>query len=315
MSKEQKFGSCFFGGFKKDDVIDYINELLAEHEEEIEEIEKQNKVLNSNLNKELDEKRLLCLRYQKEIEKINTELSSKKTEVENLIEEKKNILKDKDEKIEMLEEEIKQLKIGVQNSEQENSHFEFDIKKAEYIARERVNQIIRKGKIKAEKEYKEKIFELEKEREKVKKATEEVRKAAHEESVKILNKLAARLYSENAKVKEESEKYVELKENEAKKIVKSAKLIADRILKDSAKIISQAIYDEFTQNKNGHKTKLKDFKICDGYDIKKLNREVDEEILQAIKTLKGLEFLNDEKDGKPKENTFKRHRRNFFNEF
>lgn len=57
MSDEQKFGSCVFGGFRKDDVLKYIDELLSEHEFEIEELKKEYEKQNEDVKTELEKKR------------------------------------------------------------------------------------------------------------------------------------------------------------------------------------------------------------------------------------------------------------------
>lgn len=294
MSEEQKFGNCIFGGFKKEDVLNYINELLVQHEEEMEEIEEQHKVIDESLNKELDEKRVMCVRYQKEIKMLNEELTLKKGEIEKLVEEKNAIVENEEKRIKELEEEIEKLRAGVQSSEEEERKLENDIKRAEYIARERVNQIIRTGKARAENEYNSRISSWKKEK-------EDLKKAAYEEALKILNNAAARVYKYNAETKEEIEKSVEIAKKEAQEIIKSAKLIADKILRESAKIA-------FRQNRSGEAGA--EFKICEQYDVKSLNKETDEEVLEAMQKLKGLDFLKDGEEGILKGNMFKRHRRN-----
>ncbi len=298
MSDEQRFGSCFFGGFKKDDVLRYIDDLINEQETEMEELKKEYEKDNENIKKKLEESNYLIVQQQKRIEELENVIEAYDKEISEE-EDMEEILKQKEEKIDELRNEKEELKKQLNEFEQEEKKNEYEIKRAEYIAREKVNQIVRKGRVKAEEEYNRRLNEWKKEKEVLK-------KNAYDEATKILNNTAARVFNFNTQVKEEIKKFVESARQEASEIIESAKYIADRILKESAKIALK-------QSKNFNIT---EFKIYDQFNMKELNKETDEEILNALQRLKGLEILEEKETGIAlKENVFKRHRRNPFDGF
>ena len=299
MSDEQKFGSCVFGGFRKDDVLRYIDELLSEHEFEIEELKEKYENQNEYMKVELEKKNDLNMRQKEKIISLENIVESyNKKDLENNKELSEKI-KQKEDENEKLKEEIKNLKKQLQVFEHEEKEYENDVKRAEYIAKERVKQIIRKGKARAENEYSERI-------EKWKKEKEDLEKVAYEEASKILNSAAARVYNFNTKVKEEVEGFVNSAKKEAGDIIEAAKYIADKILKESAKIALK-------QSKNFNIT---EFKIHEQFDVKDLNKKIDEEVLDALQKLKCLKILETNKKSiDVKENIFKRHRKNPFEGF
>ncbi len=298
MSDEQRFGSCVFGGFKKDDVLRYIDELLSEHEYEMENLRKEYEQENEVMKEELENKNVYIIKQEEKIGELERKIEmydKEASEEENKYEE----LKQKEAKIVELEREIEKLKKQLQIFEKDEKDNENEIKKAEYIAREKVSQIVRRGRARAEIEYNERI-------EKWKKEKEMIKKNAYEEASKILNNAAARVFNFNSQVKGEIKNFVETAKQEAGKIIESAKCIADRVLKESAKMAL----------KQGEKFNISEFKIYEQFDVKELDKETDEEVLNALQRLKGLEIL--EKDDTKmmlKENVFKRHRKNPFEGF
>lgn len=298
MSDEQRFASCIFGGFKKDDVLKYVDELLSEHEFEIEEIKKKYENGNRTIKKELEKKDVIILQQKgkiRELEKV-VEVYSEEISEGEIKDEK---LKEKEKKIVQLEENIKELRKQLQIFEQYEKKNEYDIKRAEYIAREKVSQIVRKGKAKAEIEYNKRLEKWRKEREILK-------KNAYEEASKIINNAAARVFNFNSQVEKKIKNFVESSKQEAGRIIKSAKCIADRILEESAKMAL----------KQGKNFNITEFKIFEQFDIKNLDKETDEEVLKALQQLKGLDVLEENKTGMIlKENVFKRHRKSPFEGF
>ena len=298
MSDEQKFGSCVFGGFKKDDVLKYIDELLSEHEAEIEQLKKEYAGENENIKRELEERDSYITQQEERIQELEEIIEAYGEEISEE-EDKDEKLKQNEIKIAELEENVDKLKEQLQIFEQDEKKNEYDIKKAEYIAREKVNQIVRKGKARAEMEHNERL-------ERWKKENEILKNKAFEEASKILNNAAARVFNFNSQVKEEIKNFVESAKQEAGKIIESAKCIADKILKESAKMASK-------QSKSFNIT---EFKINEQFNTKDLDRETDEEVFNALQRLKGLDVL--EKNNTEmvlKENVFKRHRKKPFESF
>ena len=298
MSDEQKFGSCVFGGFKKDDVLKYIDGLLNEHEAEIEELKKEYADENENIKRELEERDSYITQQEERIQELEEVIEAYGEEISEE-ENKDEKLKQNEKKIAELEENVDKLKKQLQVFEQDEKKNEYDIKRAEYIAREKVNQIVRKGKARAEMEYNERL-------ERWKKEKEILKNKAFEEASKILNNAAARVFNFNSQVKGEIKNFVESAKQEAGKIIESAKCIADKILKESAKIASK-------QSKSFNIT---EFKIDEQFNTKDLDRETDEEVLNALQRLKGLDVLEKNNTGMVlKENVFKRHRKKPFESF
>lgn len=298
MSDEQRFGSCVFGGFKKGDVLRYIDELLSGHEVEKEELKKKYEDKNRDIKKELEEKNVFIMQQEQRIQELEDVIEAYDEEISEG-EDKDEKLKQNEERILELEGSIEKLKKQLQFFEQNEKKNEYDIKRAEYIAREKVSQIVRKGKARAEIEYNERL-------EKWKKEKEMLKNNAYEEATKILNNAAARVFNFNSQVKGEVKNFVESAKQEAGRIIESAKCIADKILKESAKIALK-------QSKNFNIT---EFKIYEQFNIKDLDKETDEEVLKALQRLKGLDVLEEKNtDMVLKENVFKRHRRTPFESF
>ncbi len=298
MSDEQKFGSCVFGGFKKDDVLKYIDELLSEHEIEMREIKKEYEDENESFNRELDRKNALISQQEEKIKELEDMV--KKHNEEIVEEEKKDEkLKQNEKKIIELEAKVEKLKKQLQIFEQDGKKNEYDIKRAEYIAREKVSQIVRKGKARAELEYNERLERWKKEKEKL-------RKKAFDEASRILNNAAARVFNFNSQVKGEVKNFVESARQEAVKIIESAKCIADKILKESAKIALK-------QSKNFNIT---EFNLYEQFNVRELDKETDKEVLNALQRLKGIDILEEKNTGIIlKESVFKRHRKTPFEGF
>ncbi len=289
MAKDQKFGTCFLGGFKKKAVIKYINQLMIEHEQEVKRVKEEAVLLNKKLKEDLEKEQILSNGYKEEIVQLEKTVNEYNRNIDAVMSEKDNLIRLQSEKIEELEKKNEQLRDqDLDNLDYKDN--EYQIKKAEYIAKEKVEQIIRKGKAKIEEEYNEKLLQWEDEKEKIK-------KAALKEASNILNNAASRVFNFNTKVQEESENILKTTKQKAKNILDAAKLVSDKMLKYSARVA-------FRQSVSND---LPSFKLFSKFDVKILNEQANEEVLIALEKLKELDLFS-EKEAE-KDNIFKRYRK------
>ncbi len=289
MAKDQKFGTCFLGGFKKKAVIKYINQLMIEHEQEVKRVKEEAVLLNKKLKEDLEKEQILSNGYKEEIVQLEKTVNEYNRNIDAVMSEKDNLIRLQSEKIEELEKKNEQLRDqDLDNLDYKDN--EYQIKKAEYIAKEKVEQIIRKGKAKIEEEYNQKLLQWEDEKEKIK-------KAALKEASNILNNAASRVFNFNTKVQEESENILKTTKQKAKNILDAAKLVSDKMLKYSARVA-------FRQSVSND---LPSFKLFSKFDVKILNEQANEEVLIALEKLKDLNLFS-EKEAE-KDNIFKRYRK------
>ena len=298
MPDEKKFGVSIFGGFKKKSVIEYINNIIVEHEDELKKIKEYNDIVNEQLKNSLDEERALCKEYKEKVVKLEQNVDEYNESVDSVMQQKDELLRLREQQSLQLEEKIKQLEEELEKFKNIKLEEENEIKRAEYIAQERVNKIIRKGKIRIANEYSEKEKQWEKERESLK-------QAALKEAVVILNNAAAKVSNFNAEFKKKLEGIVKDSEKKAKDIVTAAKVIADEILKKSLKIAQEKGLDLLDSENEGN------FKL----DFKFLNESTKEEVKKAVKRLESLNLFRDEnvKRGFTRDKNFKISKKLNFN--
>ena len=287
MLDEQKFGSSILGGFKKENVINYINDLVRDHANELEILKKDCELKNEKVAKELQEARVLCDSYKKKLEEFEDLFKSYKEKIGAVLNEKDEVLKQKDETIFNMAERIKALEKDIATFKSLNKSDEYKIKRAEYIAKERVSQIVNKGKD----EYKKQMDAYKNEKDLLK-------KNAYREASQILNSAASRVSKFNNEVKDELKKLYDVSIENAKNIISCAKIVAQRMLNDASKAVLEKYED----------LNLEDFSVLEKFDIDGISKKVDEEVFKAMEGLKDLEIFKDVPVTKPVV-TPKKHRR------
>ncbi len=302
MPNEQRFTSSIFGGFKKKSVIEYINHIIIEHEKEIKKLKETKDASNEELQKSLEEERALCNRYKDKILKLEHNVDEYNENVDNVMKEKDQLLKLQEQHAFQLEEKIKDLEKELEKFKEEQVSQENKIKRAEYIAREKVNQIIKKGKTKITNEYNEKVQKWEEEKENLK-------QEALKEVARILNNAAVRVSSFNGKAQKEIEIILKEAEKKAQKIVCSARILADEILRKSAKIASdQSSSFDLSQDR-----------ICSKFDVRVLNEDAKQDVKDALEKLKNLNLFESVDDVfnelRLKDNNMNRVKKNKFGSF
>lgn len=284
MLNERRFGIRAFGGFKKKDVADYIDELVKTHEEEIKKLKQSNEDYNKELKIRLEEEIAISNEYKEKIASLEELIESYDEKLNNVFYEKEDYLKSQDDYIKELEKKNKDLEKIITTSK--NLNIEENVKKAESIAKEKVKVIIKEGREKIFKEYEEQLKKLEEEKQKLK-------EEAIKEASQILNNAAQRVQKFNDEVKKQSSQ-----------ILEAAELVSNEIVRESFKIaVRQARSLNFRNN------------LIKKFDIKILNETANEEVLAAIEKLKSLNFLNEGLELQTKDLGIKRRRRFNFNEF
>lgn len=287
MPDEKKFGSSFFGGFKKKSVINYINNIIVEHEKELKKLKESSDAANEQLKESLEQERALCKKYKEKVIKLEENVDEYNENVSSVMQQKDELLKLREQHSLKLEEKIKELEEELTKFKELKIEEENKIKKAEFIAKERVNQIIRQGKVKITNEYNERAKKWRQEEESLK------QDALREVEI-ILNNAAARVSTFNIEVKKEVDGIVKDAEEKAKDIVCAARIIADEILKKSANIAFEQT-SNFACDKNVIKSK---------FDVSFLNEKAKEEVKNAMKKLEHLNLFKE----KVVRNYFKRER-------
>ncbi len=295
MPTEQKFNSCLFGGFKKEDVIKYINELIFQHEEELEKIKFNRKDEIEKLNSDLEEKQKKVLECEKKIEELEKTIDENKKEFETKIKEKEDVINIKELDLKELKEKINKTNeefFSVADPENLAKDSALEVKRAEFIAKEKVNQIINKGRLKILKEHKDQIEEYNKNKEILK-------KNAFKEATHILNTAADKVLKINLQAEEEIQKKFEKYKQKAENIIHSAKILADKIIKESVKIALE----------NNSALNLKEFDVKKKFDIELLNKELDLKVLNAMENLKCLNLFGEKNNKESEDGFFKKHRK------
>lgn len=295
MPTEQKFNSCLFGGFKKEDVIKYINELIFQHEEELEKIKFNRNDEIEKLNSDLEEKQKKVLECEKKIEELEKTIDENKKEFETKIKEKEDVINNKELDLKELKEKINKMNeefFSIADSENLEKDSALEVKKAEFIAKEKVNQIINKGRLKILKEHKDQIEEYNKNKEILK-------KNAFKEATHILNTAADKVLKINLQAEEEVQKKFEKYKQKAENIIHSAKILADKIIKESVKIALE----------NSSALNLKEFDVKKKFDIELLNKELDLKVLNAMENLKCLNLFGEKNKKESEDGFFKKHRK------
>ncbi len=283
MFNEQRFGIRAFGGFKKKDVVEYIDDLVKTHEEEIKKLKQSNEDYNKELKIRLEEEIAISNEYKEKIANLEKIIESYDEKLNNVFYEKEDYLKSQDDYVKELEKKVKDLEKIIATSK--NLNIEENVKKAESIAKEKVKVIVKEGREKIFKEYEEQLKKLEEEKQNLK-------EEAIKEASQILNNAAQRVQKFNDEIKRHSLKLLE-----------AAELVSNEILRESFKIA-------FRQSHfSNYDSLLKKF------DIKILNETANEEVLAAIERLKSLNFLNEKLELQTKDLGIKRRRRFNFNEF
>ena len=289
MLDEQRFGIRAFGGFKKREVLEYINDLVKKHEEEIKKLKQQNEEHNEELKNKLEEELIISNEYKEKIDELEKLVRYYNKNINSNFSEKEDYLKSQNEYVQLLESKVKDLEETLENTRNLNNlnaNIEENIKKAEAVAKEKVKRIIKEGREKILNEYEEQLKKLEEKK-------QDLKNIAIEEASKILNNAASRVYRLNDEVKKQSLELLE-----------AAELVSNELLRESFKIaVKQAHSSNFRNN------------LLKKFNVKILNEIASKNVLDAIEKLKSLNFLDENLELKGKEPEIKKRRRFNFNEF
>lgn len=275
MSDKQIMKNSVFGGFKKKDVLEYINNLVNEYEKKIEDLKKEKEDFGNKTDEILEKEKKNSKKYKEKADELEQSLKKYNEKVVKKVKEKEELLALQQQRILELEEKIKGLNYKIENLNSSKEHEE-KFKKAEKMVKERVNQIIEKSKQKIKEDYNEKVKMWNKEK-------EELKKNAFKQSEKILNNAAARIFEFNSEVNVEVKKISQIAKEQASKIIDSAKIIADNMLKKSAEIaLSQ------TENKN-----FDNVNLVEKFNINILNEKTNADVLRSLNVLKDLNIFKE----------------------
>ena len=275
---EQRFVGSVFGGFKKREVLKYINDLIEKHHREILNLQKEHEKYKEESANKIKNLGVICENYRQELVKLQGESSGGVENFEVALKEKEEDLKLKDKKILELESRILELEEKLKSfKEKSNRILENKAKIAEFVVRERVNNIIKRGKVNFSNKYDEHIKKLKLERENFK-------VFAMQEATNIVKKAASRAYKINSDCKQSVKSVFDLVHKNAKKIISAAMLISKKILSQN--------FEMFLNNEN-----LLNFEEEDSNGLchwKDLQKEVDADVLKAMETLKKVEVFGDD---------------------
>lgn len=259
-----KFKTNLFGGFNKNDVINYIEKIVKRYENKISNLKKELNIKiseNEKLSKKLKQMFLQIKNLKKSIEK-------KEDNFKKAIEEKDCHIKKSEDLNDQLQFKIRVLekRLLSQSYETKSSLY---IEHAERAAKEKADKIILQAKSQIEKEYNYRIKEAERK-------SKMILYEANEQAEIISGEAAAC-----------ARKLLDKSRNEAKQILKAAKQRADDEIQKAQKISEVLLMKDVTSSALDYDDYKMNY-VKDGscVTLDELQQNVEDEIKDSVRDLK-----------------------------
>lgn len=279
---EQNFKFSFFGGFNKKSVVDYVTKIVDSFNLDIENLKKDYENQLEQKNKKIEK---LCVDLQKsddELKKIKFEFEEFKNSNQHNSDVKK--VEEKEALIVKMRAEIADLKKASNNSKNEAVALEERLKKAQTVAKDRINEIVEQARAKIVAEYNQKM-------EASKREVKAMREEAVKEISKILNDSAGIVHKIVDETRSRIKQFVHMTKLEAIDLVDSANLVGQRIIKQSAETV-------FSERKNDVVSRMNlDVEVNNIINSVEKSLKIDDELLGAVKKLSADFLLCDSAEG------------------
>lgn len=259
-----KFKTVTFGGFKKEDVLEYIEKLIAENEIKVVELSSRlDELTNNSEDKNAQIKDLQTKLRQCIIQLQKTKNSTKAMEEnhQTIISEKNNALDESELNNRQLSYKLKVLeeKLSRFNSiEQEKQSM---ISKAEKMSRDKTNEMIKEAKRLVEEEYNQKLSK------------------AEQKSVLIINNAEKKALEIVERSKQEIKNIMEQAKKESGDIIQKANVTAKTIITDAA--------EQKLQQSRASEKPMDNGKLMDEFEneLENLRQNIQQEVKEVIKQL------------------------------
>lgn len=279
----EKFKTAKIGGFKKEDVLEYIDQLISENEKKYSDINKQlSKAENDSHEKDEQIKDL-----QTKLRQCVVQLQKSKNTIKTMDENHQTIIEEKNRLLDETELNNRQISYKIKVLEDKISRFnsieqekQAMINKAEKISKDKTNQMILEAKRMVEEEYNQKLD------------------AANRKAAEILNNAEIKAVEIVAKSKKEIMSIIEQAEHQSEEIIHKAHVTAKTIITDAAEQKLKRSTGKFKAQNNSRL--ISDFENDLENLRQNIQQEVKEVILQLDKASESVETAKKKAEKLPK---------------